>query len=322
MKKILMGKIADKILDVNLNMKAGEKLAIITEPEKLSIAEAIAASAVRKDIEPAIVIMMPRDTDGQEPSKVIAGAMKSSDAFLSVVGKSITHTNAVKDAIAANSRGLVLTQFSEDMMIRGGMEADFETLAPLCKKVANALAEGKHIHLTTAFGTDLTFDSTGRRGNALYGLVEPGQFSTIPTIEANTTPIEGTAQGVIVADASCPYLGIGLLKEPIRLEVKDGFITDITGGSQAKILADDLASKNDPGVYNIAELGIGLNPACRFIGLMLEDEGVYGSAHIGIGTSVNLGGTLKAACHYDVIMAKPTVVVDGKTILKDGEVMI
>ena len=35
MKKIMMGKIADKILDVNLGMKSGEKLLIVTEPENV-----------------------------------------------------------------------------------------------------------------------------------------------------------------------------------------------------------------------------------------------------------------------------------------------
>lgn len=322
MKKILMGKIADKILDVNLGMKEGEKLLIVTEPEKMSIAETLAASAMRRNIEPVMAIMMPREFDSAEPPKIIAEAMKASDAFLSVVGKSITHSAAVKNAIAEGSRGIVLTQFSEDMMIHGGMEADFEAIAPLCKSMAKALEDAKEVHITTPLGTDLTFNTAGRRGNALYCLVEPGQFSTAPTVEANTTPIEGTAQGKIVCDASVPYIGIGLLDEPIVCDVVDGFITSIEGGKQAKMLADDLASMNDPNVYNIAELGIGLNPNCRFIGLMLEDEGVYGSIHIGIGTSANLGGELRAACHYDLIMTEATVTLDGKVVLKDGEVMI
>ncbi|MGF0095595.1 aminopeptidase [Peptoniphilus sp. SGI.035] len=320
MKKILMGKIADKLIDVNLKMKKGEKLLIVTEPDKISIAETIAASAYRKDIEPVITIMMPREFDSNEPPKIIAEAMKASDAFLSVVGKSITHTNAVKKATENGSRGIVLTQFTEDMMIHGGMECDFEKQAPLCKKVASMLANSKKIHLTTPMGTDLTFSAEGRRGNSLYCIVEPGEFSTAPTIEANVSPIEGTAQGKIVADASVPYIGIGLLEEPIEFEVVDGFIVDIKGGYQAKMLSDNFKSMNDPNVYNIAELGIGLNPKCSFVGLMLEDEGVYGSAHIGIGTSVNLGGTLKAACHYDAIMTGATVVADGVEILKDGKI--
>ena len=321
MKELLMCKIADKIIDVNLKMVAGEKLLIVTESEKLSIANAIATAAYRKNIEPIISLIISEEPSSQEPPEIIAASLKVADAFVSVVGKSITHTNAIKNAIENGARGLVLTQFSEDMMIHGGMEADFEKIKPVCLKVASKLANSKKVHLTTPFGTDLTFCAENRRGNALYCLVEKGKFSTAPTVEANVSPIEGTPEGIIVADASVPYIGIGLLKEPIICKVEKGFITSIKGGKQAEILSKDLADKNDPNVYNVAELGIGLNPNCRFIGLMLEDEGVYGSCHIGIGTSLNLGGVLKAACHYDLIMTKPTIIADGVTIMKDGELV-
>ena len=53
---------------------------------------------------------------------------------------------------------------------------------------------------------------------------------------------------------------------------------------------------------------------------MLEDEGVEGSVHIGIGTSITLGGVVKAASHYDLIMTKPTIVADGKTLLNEGKI--
>ena len=82
------------------------------------------------------------------------------------------------------------------------------------------------------------------------------------------------------------------------------------------MLADDLKAKNDPNVYNVAEHGVGLNPNCHFCGFMLEDEGVFGSCHIGIGTSITLGGTVKASCHYDVIMKNGTIVADGKTLME------
>ncbi|MEG1849551.1 MAG: hypothetical protein RR197_03250 [Oscillospiraceae bacterium] len=55
---------------------------------------------------------------------------------------------------------------------------------------------------------------------------------------------------------------------------------------------------------------------------MLEDEGVYGSAHIGIGTSITLGGVVKAACHYDLIMHRATVEADGVVILRDGVLLV
>lgn len=318
MRNFLMAKGAHTVVNTCVGVQPGEKILIITETEKMNIAETIAEAIVVAGAEPIITIMVPREGDGLEPPKPIASAMFSSDAFISVVGKSITHTHAVKDAKGNGSRGVVLTHFSEDMMVRGGLECDFKTIAPECIAFAKALEGAEHVHLTTPFGTDLTFSAKGRRGNALYGIVKPGQFSTVPTIEANVSPLEGTPNGKIVADASVPYIGIGVLDEPVVCEVKDGFITNITGGKQANILYEDLKAKNDPNCFNVAELGIGLNPKCRFCGFMLEDEGVRGSCHIGIGTSITLGGTVKAKSHYDVIMTKATIEVDGRVILKDG----
>lgn len=320
MKKILMSKGARKIVDVCVGVKSGETIAIITEPSKLTIAETIASAVYEVGAEPVITVMMPREVDSTEPPKCIAEMMKASDAFISVVGKSITHTHAVKDAIKDGSRGVVLTQFSDEMLIHGGLEANFEATAPICKTMAKKLENSKEVVLTTANGTNLRYSASGRRGNALYCMVEKGQFSTVPTVEANVSPLEGTANGVVIADGSIPYLGIGVLEEPVKLIIEDGFITSISGGKQAKILEEDLRSKNDPNVYNVAEMGVGLNPCCKFVGFMLEDEGVYGSVHIGIGTSITLGGTVKAACHYDLIMRDATIVADGEVLMEAGQV--
>lgn len=322
MHNFYMSKGASKVINTCIKLQEGEQFLIVTELSRLSIAEALAAEAASVGAEPTICIMKGRTGDGEEPPKNIAAAMKASDAFVSVVGKSITHTHAVKEAIAAGSRGLVLTHFTEEMMIHGGIEGDFEALKPICIGMAQAMAGSEKIVLTSPSGTHLEYSAKGRRGNNLYCMVEKGQFSTLPTVEANVSPLEGTANGVIVADGSIPYIGIGVLEEPVTLKVENGRIVEITGGRQAKMLADDLASKNDPNVYNIAEHGVGLNPKCSFCGFMLEDEGVFGSCHIGIGTSITLGGTVKAACHYDVIMKNGTIVADGKVLMENGVVKI
>lgn len=322
MKNIYMSRGASKIINTCVKVKAGEKVLIVTELSRLSIAEALAAEVYRVQGEAVIAIMESRTQDSEEPPRVIAAAMKESDAFISVVGKSITHTEAVKTAIQSGSRGIVLTHFTEEMMVHGGIEGDFEALKPVCIGMAQAMAGAEHIVLTSPSGTHLEYSAKGRRGNHLYCMVEPGQFSTLPTVEANVSPLEGTAEGVIVADASIPYIGIGVLEEPVTLRVEQGKIVKIEGGRQAQMLKEDLAAKNDPNVYNIAEHGVGLNPKCHFCGFMLEDEGVFGSCHIGIGTSITLGGTVKASCHYDVIMRNGTIVADGKVLMKDGKVML
>jgi 2,5-dihydroxypyridine 5,6-dioxygenase len=322
MKNFMMSKGAAKVIDMCVKVQPGEEVLIVTEAEKFSIAETLAEAAYARGGKVIISVMEPRIQDSAEPPKTVAAAMKHSDVFICVVGKSITHTNAVKNATANGSRGVVLTQFAESMLVKGGIECDFEHAKLECKAVASAMAGAKDLLLTSPGGTHLEYSAVGRRGNALYCMVDKGEFSTVPTVEANVSPVEGTANGTIVADASVPYIGIGVLETPIICEVKNGFIRKISGGREADILKKDLEAKNDPNVYNVAENGIGLNPKCSFMGFMLEDEGVYGSAHIGIGTSITLGGTIKASCHYDLIMKDASLTVDGKTILKDGKLQL
>jgi leucyl aminopeptidase (aminopeptidase T) len=61
-----------------------------------------------------------------------------------------------------------------------------------------------------------------------------------------------------------------------------------------------------------------MNDRSRLIGIMLEDEGVQGTLHVGIGTSITLGGTVKAACHYDLLLWHPTIDIDGSRVVDQG----
>lgn len=318
-----MEKGARALIDICTKVKAGEKVLIVTDPTKIRIAEAIAKVAIERSAETIIAIMEQRKRAGEEPPIRIAEMMLNSDVVIIPVSFSITHTYAVKNAVANRARVIVMTDFTEEMMVSGGLEADFEQLKPICKSVAGKFANGKKLKLSTKAGTNLEMDITGRRGNALYCMVDPGEFSTIPTVEANVSPLEGTTNGTMVVDASIPYLGIGILKNPIYVDVRDGFITDIRGeGEQVKILIENLSSQNDKNVYNIAELGVGLNPHCKMCGIMLEDEGVVNTCHIGIGTSITLGGTIKTSIHYDLLMWDPKIEVDGRLVLDGHKVMV
>ncbi len=322
MRQIEMIRGARTIVETCAGVKPGESVLVITDTNMVKIAEVLAMAVRERDAEPILVIMIPRRGHGEEPPACIAEAMKKADVVLTPVSTSITHTRAVKEAAAAGSRAIALTAFTEDLLIRGGIQADFKRLKPICLKAARRFGEAKFVKLTTPGGTSLAMRKEGRRGNALYCIVEPGEFSPVPNVEANFSPLEETAEGIIVADASIPYLGIGLLKEPVKCHVEKGFIVKIEGGTQADILKRDLQERKDPNGYNIAELGVGLNPESRMTGIMLDDEGVWGSVHIGIGSNITLGGKIKAAIHYDLLMWGATIELDGKAILEGGELKI
>ncbi|MFI5340254.1 MAG: aminopeptidase [Candidatus Methylomirabilales bacterium] len=295
MKDLLMARGARTLLDTCVAVKPGETILIVTDMVKFAIARVIAAAALERGAETIVTVMQPRARAGQEPPKPVA---------------------------EAGARIIALTEFTEEMMIHGGLEADFNELKLICQKVADTFGRGSRARITTPAGTDLTMNIAGRPGNALYCIVGPGQFSPVPNVEANVSPIEGTANGRIVVDASIPYLGIGLIEQAIHVEVRDGFITRIEGGRQAEVLRRDLESHGDKNSFNIAELGVGLNPKCKMIGIMLEDEGVLGSAHIGVGTNITLGGTIKAPCHYDLLVWHPRIEIDDKVVIDGKEIRI
>lgn len=314
---------ARRILMDSGSLQLGERVVIVTDFQKMDLATTVAGAARTLTDEVSLLVMPPRQLDGEEPPEAIAASLRHADLVVSLVARSITHTNAVLDALKAGARALMLTAFTESMLLGGGIDYDFRTNRPFCRRVAGLLGDARRARLTTPAGTDLVMDLSGRPGNDHTGVVEaPGELSTMPNIEASVSPVEGSASGMIVGDASIPYYDIGLLTEPVHMKVDEGRVTTITGGRQAREIAQQMAEQNDPNVYNIAQLSFGLNPRCRMQGVMLEDEGVYGTSHIGIGTSSLLGGTVKAKMHFDIIMWNPTLVLDDETVLRDGEWLV
>jgi len=320
MKEVLMTRGAKKIVEYCANVQPNERVLIVTDYNMQLIAKKMAEACYCITDQVSVVSMPPREVDGQQPTQCVVEAMAGADVMFMPVTRSITHAPAVKAALQRGARVLSMTAFSEDMFIFGGLEADFEALAARCKKMGQIWTAGKSLHLTTPGGTDLTCSIDGRPGNAHTGMARnPGEFTTCPDIESSVSPVTGTAEGIIVADASIPYFEIGVLTEPVRFTVEKGKVVKVEGGKQAEKIKYMMDKQNNEAVYNIAQIAVGLNPHCRICGLDLEDEGTYGTAHVGIGTSTLIGGEILAPMHFDGLMYNQTLTIDGETIFKDGE---
>jgi len=309
------------------SIKKGEKVFVVTDYDTFSSALLIAKAAYVIGADVDMGIMKSRELDGEEPTECMAAAMKKADVVLTPVSKSLAHTRATDEALEEGARVLSLTAISEELIASSAFKADFKKQASVVEKVAQLFTEADELTVTTPIGTNLKVGLKSRKGNAHKCLVSgPGQFSAAPNIEANFSPVEGTTEGIFVSDASIPYLGIGKLSSPVTFTIKKGKIIKTEGGTEAEKLKNIWVEQNDPNVYNIAQFSIGLNPEVKeAIGILgcNYDEGAFGTVHIGIGTSQGLGGKVRATTHFDALMNKPTVVLDGKiTLLKDGELFI
>lgn len=324
MKRVLMAKGARILAEQCASIKPGETVLVVTDYLKVGIAEMIASAARELDAEVIMTVITPTPIDGAEPPRAVAEAMKAVDCVIMPVTKSLAHTDAARKAIQeGGARVISMTAFIEEQLMGGGLFADFRKEKPVCDRMARLLSEAKTVHVTTRAGMDLRFSVENRQGNSHCCIVDSPGFTAVPNIEANISPVEGTAEGIIMGDGSIPYYDIGVIEEPIAFTVKQGFVTDITGGHQADFIGRLLAAQKDRYVYNIAQFAVGLNPMCiELSGVMLNDEGVLGTIHIGIGTSSNLGGDTKAATHFDVIVRSPTVALDEKIVLENGELKI
>jgi len=301
-------------------VKESEDVLIVTDTNKVKIADVLATASMESVAETVVSTMSPREIHGNEPPKTVAAAMKVADVIFTPTTYSMTHTDAMVDAIGAGARVLILRGITEEMMVEGAMTADYEELRRRSHVVAERLSRSSIVHVTSEYGTDAELSIEGRQAFVLSGFAtEPGTFAALPDGEVPICPVEGSAEGIIVFDHTMD--GIGLLREPIRLTVEGGHVVEIQGGKEAARLKR-IVETSDKGATNIAEFAIGTNPEALLIGNMAEDKKLEGSVHIAIGDNHNLGGTVKSSIHLDGLMVRPSVELDGEVIVKKGKLLI
>lgn len=303
-----------------MGAKKNEKILVITDEIKREIGLSLHENAIRMGYYSLLVEMKSGKINGEEPPAEVAELMQKFDVVFCPTAKSLTHTNARREASAKGIRIATFPGITKDVMIRG-MNANYKRIAALSIKLKEILEKGKFIRVTAPAGTDISFSIEGRTAYASKGLFHAkGESGNLPTGETYLAPVEGTANGVFVVDGS--MAGLGLIKNAnIRIEVENGYATKISGGSLATKLRKMLDAVGKE-ARNIAEFGIGTNDSAKLSGVLLEDEKVMGTIHIALGNNVSMGGSVNVPIHLDGVVKKPTVWLDDKLLMKDGKLLV
>lgn len=301
-------------------VKKKEKVLIVTDDKKYELGNALHQNAIKLGHESVLVQIKPAEVNGEEPSAEVAEMMSKYDVVFCPTDKSLTHTDARRNASAKGVRIATFPGITKEVMIRG-LSADYKKIASLTNKMKKLFERTKIVHVTAPNGTDIKMDISGRTAIASKGLFhKKGEGGNLPTGETFAAPLEGKSNGVFIVDGS--MAGIGVIdKIPIRIEVKNGLATKISGGRSAKKLIAML-DKHGKKARNIAEIGIGANDKAKLSGMILEDEKVMGTAHIALGNNVTMGGNVNVPIHLDGVIRKPTVYFDKKEIMRKGKLLI
>ncbi|HES59139.1 MAG TPA: aminopeptidase [Caldithrix sp.] len=303
-----------------LGLKKDETLMILTDDNKISIGTALYEVGQKLCREAVLVQMPPAEINGQEPSAPIATMMLEYDVIVCPTTKSVTHTDARRNACKKGARVATMPNITEDIMIRG-LKADYQKIAERTLKLSAVLDEGKIARIITPLGTDLTMPIESVKAISSTGLLlEKGMGGNLPSGESFLMPEEGKSQGVLYIDAA--VAGIGKIQsQPIKVIIKDGYAVDFSGGPEALELEASLRKFDKPGM-NVAELGIGTNHEASVSGNILEDEKVMGTIHVAFGNNISMGGTCNVGIHIDGVVTKPTVFIDNKKIMDNGLLLV
>jgi len=245
----------------------------------------------------------------------------------------------------AKIRGFWSPGITEDMF-RRTVPIDYTRLRRDCSKVSKAIEGKDWVSVTAPGGTDVLLGVKGRKARKDDGdYTKPGLAGNVPSGEVYVSPALGTMEGTISFDGSMVLNeGEVVIKKPIIAKVKDGYISEISGGKEAALLKEsirtgerkarnsgrkgqikpELVEKYARNAWSIGELGIGLNRKAKIVANMLEDEKVYGTCHFAVGS--NYDGDADALIHLDGLVKAPNIVAissSGKeeTIMEKGKLV-
>jgi leucyl aminopeptidase (aminopeptidase T) len=304
------------IINRCLAVRAGEDVLVVADRGTGAIGEALRDGAANIGAEAVLMVMDPREVDGNEPPRAVAGALAACDVFIAPTTRSLSHTRARKQANDAGARGATMPGATEAMLART-MSVDFDAMAVRSRAVAAVLTQADSGHLTCPRGTDFTLDLAGRQGSADDGqLTERGAFGNLPCGEGYISPCGG--EGTVVVAATVASLGIA--DEPMTLTVESGQLAGAQGGLGPRFI-ELLRGAGDSGT-NLAELGIGTNERAQLSGNVLEDEKILGTVHIAFGASAGIGGTVSIPIHLDVVILEPTLDIGGERVIDAGRFVL
>ena len=356
---------AENIINNVCKIKKNESVLIIANPATDFIAQELYTAANQAGAKTSLIYQNSKTSFDNAEKTVLAAICTNPDVCFSISenklgkdpdatanpykndnGEPFTHIFDYLLEGKKSMRAVWTPGITEDMYNRT-VNINYGELAERCKKLGKIFENAINVQVTAAGGTNISVPVYGRKlMNDDGDFSKPGTGGNIPAGEVFISPLVGKCQGVIVYDGSMTFSdGDSILETPITCKVENGYVTEISGGEEAKRLLKTITEAENRSIEyekngklpegqgeiykknarNIGELGIGLNPAASITGNMLEDEKAFRTCHFAIGE--NYDNDAPSLIHLDGVVRNPTITLtydDGstRTILSDGTLQI
>jgi leucyl aminopeptidase (aminopeptidase T) len=320
-----LGRMSRKLVEEFFPIEPGENVVITADTQSdWRVVQETARAVYALGATPTVVLHPTTDMPTSDPPAPVAGALQATDVWIEFESSYLLYSGAWKKAMEAGVRYLAIAG-DVDGLVRMVGRVDHDAVVRLGTRLVELCDQASEMHIVSTEGTDLRFrvnaadshrtdvfetDLGGddgqpkRRGRTQ---VAPGQ--------ATVGHVVGSVEGTIVFDgALAPPFEVGVLTQPVRLQVSGSKITSVSGGPQARTFERWLAAFDHPAMYEIAHCTFGFNPGVtRCKGDIAHDERVFGCMEFGIGPTWS-----GAPGHSDGTVLYPTVWADDVQLEEDG----
>ncbi|MDD2380614.1 MAG: twin-arginine translocation signal domain-containing protein [Mariniphaga sp.] len=317
------------ILETSCRAKKGESLLILADEKLLPYSPALVTVALELNLIPAVMdirafLSSPQYKEGYV-LKPVAAAMDSSDIVLEYLvdtwipnrpdfGRLFGDYTHQDKSLTSDRRWLIVQC---DGMDKWNISS--EEVANIRKRtlwLADLLKTAKSGRVTSANGTDLTFGLANQASyKPILGIVPLyGEVAVVPDLK--------TTHGVFYVDGPT-QLDVRprdeLDREPLRITVEKGVVKDYSGDPVQVERLNAFIASGDPPANAIDEVGI-LTTKFKENDEYYWSDGTHhhDRAHIALGNNVLRDMLVHGPKHMDGEVSKPTIVIDGVVITKDG----
>jgi aminopeptidase len=326
---------ANNVLTRSLGLRRDQSLLVFADSGSVAVAEVLAKAAREHGIVPS-VMFVPRFLQAElglteSLPLPVEAAIREADAVLSCLSDHSEHmpyrlrvlrTSWSRRTKLAHAPGMTL-----DVLRKA--DTDYGLIAEHARELALALALGRSLEIFTTGEEGRERRLVVPIGGWEYppevsdGVICDGSWGNVPPGEVYVVPQGG--EGAIVVNGSLPgrVLAPG---EELELAFRAGWLHEMRpkNGLAAHYLHETQIAyaqqHGDREWTNLAEIGFGLNPAVHELtGVPLIDGKKANTVHVALGHSASLGGNVDSIVHCDLVVERPTVRVDGRTLLEAGQ---
>ena len=316
MKKDKLLSAADRAVNQSLKIRESDNFLLVTDEPKVEIAEAFAHWAKTAGAETTTYLMTETLRPITGPTRLFRALIERASVIAYMLDARIEEkpfrSYMVKLGMMPQRRVCMMPGITRDMMERL-VNIDFREMDLFTRRIIRALHDAEHVAIENPEGTRIGFSVKGRVWHNDNGdISRSGRHGNLPAGECYTAPVEETFTGRIVISLIDDKLGRGIM------EFKAGRLTGWSGKGVEAIVKN--IGRDETG-FIIGEFGIGTNKGARICPNMLEAEKAFGTVHFAIGDSYGIGKN-SSQHHYDALVDKVTIIVDGRPVARNGRFLI